>query len=75
TIDKSEGIAAYLNGHNHFGAVGVRKDVPYITMPAILQGTTNAYSVARVYDDKIELVSYGRAQDLEVKLQSFKREK
>jgi len=75
TIDKSEGVAAYLNGHNHFGAVGVRKDVPYITMPAILQGTTNAYSVARVYDDKLELVSYGRAQDLEVKLQSFKGEK
>ncbi len=69
-IDESDGVVAYLNGHNHFGAVGVRHDVPYITMPAILQGTANAYSVANVYEDSLELISYGRAQDVRVKVRS-----
>lgn len=71
-IDGNEGVIAYLNGHNHFGAVGVRNDVPYITMPAILEGATNAYAVANVYDDMFELISYGRAQDVRVKLRNQK---
>lgn len=68
TLDQHAGVIAFMNGHNHFGAVGVRGDIPYVTMPAVLEGDTNAYAVAHVYDDTIELVSYGRAQDVRLPL-------
>lgn len=63
-IDQAPGIVAYINGHNHFGSVGMRKGIPYVTMPAIVEAESNAYSVVSVYEDSLQFVSYGRAQDL-----------
>ena len=64
TIDESGGVIAYINGHNHFGAVGVRNGVPYVTMPAMLEDEKNAYAICTVYDDTLEFTGYGKAQDL-----------
>lgn len=63
-IDESSGIVAYINGHNHFGAVGVRSEVPYVTIPAMLEDEKNAYAICNVYDDTLEFIGYGKAQDL-----------
>jgi hypothetical protein len=63
-IDESSGIIAYINGHNHFGAVGVRGGVPYVTIPAMLEDQKNAYAICNVYDDALEFIGYGKAQDL-----------
>lgn len=63
-IDSSKGITAFINGHNHFGNTGIRKSIPYITTHAIVQGATNAYAIANVYENAFELISYGHAQDV-----------
>lgn len=63
-IDQTPSVIAYINGHNHFGSVGMRKGIPYVTMPAVVEAESNAYSVVSVYEDSLQFVSYGRAQDL-----------
>lgn len=65
-IDKyTDTVLAYFNGHNHFGAVGVHGHVPYITVPALLHGDTNAYGIVTAYTDNISVEGYGRVLDME----------
>lgn len=58
-------IVAFINGHNHFGGMGVQNDVPYITVPAVVESETNAYGIVDVYDDHVKIRGYGRVQDME----------
>ncbi len=58
-------VLAYINGHNHFGSVGVRAGMPYITVPALLHGESNAYGIASVDTDKLCIEGYGRVLDME----------
>ena len=62
-IDGHDNVAAFINGHDHGGDFGVRRGVPYVTMPGMLSGSTNAYAVAHLYRDRLELNGYGRVQD------------
>lgn len=64
TIDAHDNVTAFINGHNHAGAFGVREGIPYVTMPGMLSGPTNAYGVASVYKDRLEIKGYGRAMDM-----------
>jgi manganese-dependent ADP-ribose/CDP-alcohol diphosphatase len=63
TIDSHDNVVAFINGHNHGGAFGVRRDVPYVTLPGMLSGPTNAYGVASLYRDRLEIKGYGRVLD------------
>ena len=65
-IDKySDTVLVYLNGHNHFGAVGVHAQVPYITIPALLHGDTNAYGIVTAHPSNVSIEGYGRVLDME----------
>ena len=59
-----DNIAAFINGHNHCGAFGVKNTVPYITIPGMVQTETNAFGVVTVDDDKLAIKGYGRVQDI-----------
>jgi len=59
-IDAHDNVTAFINGHDHGGAFGVRKGVPYVTMPGMLSGATNAYGIAHLYKDRLEIDGYGR---------------
>ncbi len=62
-IDRHACVIAWFNGHNHAGAETVRNGIPYITFKSILQEPgVNAYSVIRVFKDRIEIVGNGREQ-------------
>lgn len=63
-IDGHDNVTAFINGHDHGGAFGVRRGVPYVTMPGMLSGPTNAYGVAHLYKDKLEISGYGRVQNM-----------
>jgi manganese-dependent ADP-ribose/CDP-alcohol diphosphatase len=62
-IDRHPSLRAYFNGHNHTGAELVRNGVPFITFKSILQkpGIT-AYSVIRLFADRLEIEGQGREQ-------------
>jgi 3',5'-cyclic AMP phosphodiesterase CpdA len=64
TIDSHDNVTAFINGHNHGGAFGVRKGVPYITMPGMLSGPHNAFGVANLYPDRLEIKGFGRVHDM-----------
>lgn len=63
-IDSHDNIVAFINGHDHGGAFGVRRGVPYVTMPGMLSGPHNAFGVAHVYSDRLEIQGYGRVHDM-----------
>lgn len=64
-IDKyTDTVVAYINGHNHVGAYGERRGKPYITVPGILQGETNAFGILTVTDSTIEIDGHDRMQDM-----------
>lgn len=62
-INGHDNVAAFINGHDHGGGFGVYRNVPYVTMPGMLSGDTNAYAVAHLYGDRLEINGYGRVQD------------
>ncbi len=61
-------VAAFINGHNHCGAFGVRKSIPYITVPGMLQGPINAFGVATVQSGQIKIAGYGRVEDTVIEM-------
>lgn len=58
-----DNIAAFINGHNHCGAFGVKNAVPYITIPGMVQTETNAVGVVTIEDGSLAIKGYGRIQD------------
>ena len=50
---------AFLNGHNHTGAFGIRQKIPYITFPGMLESETDAYSVVSIDHTAIAIHGFG----------------
>lgn len=61
-----DNIAAFINGHNHCGAFGIKNDVPYITVPGMVQTETNAFGVVTATANDISIQGYGRVQDMAI---------
>lgn len=55
-----ESIALCLSGHLHYGDEEVLEGIPSISLKAMLESPHNAYTLATVYEDRLELVGYGR---------------
>jgi len=67
-LDSHGNVAAFINGHNHFGAVGVRRGIPYLTIPGILESDTDAHGIIDIFQDAIRIRGYGRVQDMEFEI-------
>lgn len=59
-IDSHDSVKAFINGHHHGGNYGIRKGVPYVTMEGMLSGETNAFGIAKVYEDHMTMTGHGR---------------
>ena len=68
-IDRHSCVRAYLCGHNHAGGQAIRKNIPYITFKSLLHepGVT-AYSVIRLFPDRLVIEGRGREQSREIPL-------
>jgi 3',5'-cyclic AMP phosphodiesterase CpdA len=53
-------LKAWFNGHQHFGAYGRYRGIHYLTTCGMVQSAQNAYSIARVHPDRIEITGYHR---------------
>lgn len=63
-LSQYDNITAFINGHNHCGAFGVKNTVPYITIPGMVQTDTNAFGVVTVDNDHLAIKGYGRVLDM-----------
>jgi manganese-dependent ADP-ribose/CDP-alcohol diphosphatase len=56
-------VAAYFNGHNHYGNYGEKDGIHYVNFHGMVELDTNAYSTVRVHPDRLEIDGYGREPD------------
>jgi hypothetical protein len=70
-LDRHPHVVAWINGHNHAGAYGERKGVPFLTMHGMVETRdTSAFATARVLDDRIVLTGHGREPSREMKFRA-----
>ena len=62
-IESSPAVVAWINGHNHAGNYGREKGVHYLTLKGMVDTEETAYSVVKVFADRLELTGYGRQKD------------
>jgi predicted MPP superfamily phosphohydrolase len=56
-------IIAWLNGHNHAGNYGIINRIHFITFRGMVETeSTNSYSIAEVYRDKLIIRGFGREE-------------
>ncbi len=66
-IDRHPHLVAWLNGHNHAGAYGVRAGVHYLTLRGMVEtADTSAFATARILADRIVLTGHGREPSREL---------
>jgi hypothetical protein len=60
-LSRHRHVVAWLNGHNHAGALGVFEEVPCLTFRGMVETEqTNAYAVVHLQADRLEVVGHGR---------------
>ncbi|MFC5651090.1 metallophosphoesterase [Paenibacillus solisilvae] len=60
-LESSGNVVAYFNGHNHAGNYAEKKGIYYVNFKGMVEtADTNAYSIVRVYPNRLEIKGYGR---------------
>lgn len=63
-FESSGNVVAYFNGHNHVGNYVEKNGIHYVNFKGMVEtADTNAYSIVRVYPDRLEIKGYGREQN------------
>jgi manganese-dependent ADP-ribose/CDP-alcohol diphosphatase len=63
-LEASGNVVAYINGHNHAGNYGFKNGIHYLNLKGMVDtDDTNAYSILRVYKDRLEVDGFGRETD------------
>jgi hypothetical protein len=66
-IDRHHHVVGWLNGHHHAGAYAERNGAFFLTLQGMVDtADTNAYAVARIHPDRIELDGFGREPSREL---------
>lgn len=58
-IDRHDSVRAYLAGHLHEGAYGVRNGVPHITFRGMVQTEPNACALLTIQGEKLTVAGFG----------------
>ncbi len=53
-------VMAYINGHNHKGAYGIKNGIHYLTLKGMVETEINAYSIINVYQNQLIINGHGR---------------
>lgn len=60
-VTRHRHVGAWLNGHNHAGALGAHEDLPFVTLKGMVETPdTNAYATLTLHQDHLELTGHGR---------------
>lgn len=69
-LEGTGNVVAYFNGHNHAGNYGVQNGIHYVNLKGMVDtADTTAYSIVRVYKDRLEVDGYGREIDRVLEIQ------
>jgi manganese-dependent ADP-ribose/CDP-alcohol diphosphatase len=67
-IERNKNVVAWFNGHNHAGDFAIHHQVPCTTLKGMVETPdTNAYSVARIFEDRLELTGHDREPSRELR--------
>lgn len=72
-LSKKKSVKVYINGHNHNGDYGQFRHLHCLTVKGMVDTGENAYAVASVFDDRIEIEGYGREPNRALKFDTFSR--
>lgn len=68
-LESSGNVVAYFNGHNHAGNYAEQNGVSYVNFKGMVEtADTNAYSIIRIYPDRLVIKGYGREPYRVIKL-------
>ncbi|HWO95054.1 MAG TPA: metallophosphoesterase [Bacillus sp. (in: firmicutes)] len=68
-LESAGNVVAYFNGHNHAGNYAEKNGISYVNFQGMVEtADSNAYSIIRVYPDRLEIDGYGREQDRVLKI-------
>ena len=56
-------VKAYISGHYHPGNYAFKDNIHYLTLKAMVDTKNNAYSIIRVFADRLDLKGFGREPD------------
>ncbi len=69
-LEANDNVVAYFNGHNHAGNYGLQNGVHYVNLEGMVETEdTTAYSIIRIYRDRLEIDGYGRQGDRVLEIQ------
>ena len=60
TLEEFSCVKAYINGHNHKGAYGMKEGIHYLTLKGMVETEDSAYSIIHVHQDELKVTGYGR---------------
>ncbi|WP_168207559.1 metallophosphoesterase [Microlunatus elymi] len=63
-------LKVWFNGHQHQGGYGEHGGVNYLTLCGMVQTRRNAYAIAEVYHDRIEIIGFDREPTRTLKINS-----
>ena len=59
-LSSSSNVVMFINGHNHSGNYGQKNGIHFVTFKGMVDTTTTAYGILRLYSNKAEIVGRGR---------------
>ncbi|WP_210367336.1 metallophosphoesterase [Bacillus sp. REN3] len=63
-LEAAGNVVAYINGHNHAGNYEYKNGIHYLNLKGMVEtADTNAYSILKVYKDRLEVDGFGRETD------------
>ncbi|MGP4039652.1 metallophosphoesterase [Gracilibacillus sp. D59] len=69
-LEDNDNVVAFFNGHNHAGNYGVQNGIHYVNLQGMVETEdTTAYSIIRIYKDRLEIDGYGRESDRVLEIQ------
>ncbi|WP_121613624.1 metallophosphoesterase [Mesobacillus foraminis] len=75
-MESAGNVVAYFNGHNHVGNYARKNGIYYVNFQGMVETEeSNAYSVIKIFKDRIEIDGFGREPDRVLDLKKIKEHK
>ncbi|MBD1382977.1 metallophosphoesterase [Metabacillus arenae] len=73
-LESAGNVAAYFNGHNHAGNYAEKNGIHYVNFKGMVEtADTNAFSIVRVYHDRLEIKGFDREENRVLKIKQKRK--
>ena len=67
-LEGSDNVVAYINGHNHAGALEYHNGIYYITIAGMVDTMISSYGILEFYQDSLILRGFGNQESLHLSI-------